>query len=339
MASFLSQWMAFFSPLASFSDGINEFFGHINHAIASVFFFDVLFFTDELSLPLTVLWLVCGATFFTFYFRFVNIRFFKHSLDIVRGKFDSEESDGEVSHFSALTTALSATVGLGNIAGVAIAISIGGPGATFWMILAGILGMSSKFTECSLAMIYREKRDDGHMMGGPIKYLSEGLKEKGWPRLGKWLAVIFSILCIGGSFGGGGSFQVNQALNAISESVPFFADHRWVFGLIFAVLVGVVIIGGIQRIAGVAEKIVPLMCGIYLAACLYILLVNFAHIPAAFGQIIGEAFSPQAGYGGFLGVLITGFRRAAFSNEAGVGSAAIAHSAAKSDFPIQEGIV
>ncbi len=321
------------------SEWINQFFGHINEAIAAVFFFDVLFFTDDYTLPLTVLWLVCGALFFTFYFRFINIRAFKHAIDIVRGKYDREDSEGEVSHFEALTTALSATVGLGNIAGVAIAISIGGPGATFWMIIAGFLGMSSKFTECSLAMIYREKRTDGHIMGGPMEYLSVGLREKGWPRLGKSLAFIFCLLTIGGSFGGGGSFQVNQALHAISETVPFLGNHRWVFGLIMAILVGIVILGGIKRIAGVAEKIVPLMCGVYVLACVYILAQNVSIIPDAFGLILSEAFSPQAGYGGFLGVLITGFRRAAFSNEAGVGSAAIAHSAAKSEFPIQEGIV
>ncbi len=330
----------FFTPVAStFSESINEIFGVFNHIIASVFFFDVLFFTDSYSLPLTVLWLACGAIFFTLYFRFINIRAFKHAIDIVRGKYDREESEGEVSHFEALTTALSATVGLGNIAGVAIAISIGGPGATFWMVVAGLLGMSSKFTECSLAMIYREKRTDGHIMGGPMEYLSAGLREKGWPKLGKVLALLFCALTIGGSFGGGGSFQVNQALHAISETFPYLDTHRWLFGLIMAILVGIVIIGGIKRIAGVAEKIVPLMCGIYVVACLYILMVNYALVPQAFGEIISSAFSPEAGYGGFIGVLITGFRRAAFSNEAGVGSAAIAHSAAKSEFPIQEGIV
>jgi AGCS family alanine or glycine:cation symporter len=324
---------------SAFSEWINEFFGHVNEAIAAVFFFDVLFFTDQYNLPLTVLWLVCGALFFTLYFRFINIRAFKHSIDIVRGKYDKEGSEGEVSHFEALTTALSATVGLGNIAGVAIAVSIGGPGATFWMMLAGLLGMSSKFTECSLAMMYREKRTDGHMMGGPMEYLSVGLREQGWPRLGKFLALLFCLLTIGGSFGGGGSFQVNQALHAISETLPFLGENRWVFGLIMAFLVGVVIIGGIQRIAGVAEKIVPLMCGLYVAACIYILVVRAEFVPEAFSKIFSEAFSPAAGYGGFLGVLITGFRRAAFSNEAGVGSAAIAHSAARSEYPIQEGLV
>ena len=326
-------------PQIGFSEAINDFFGAVNGAIASVFFFDIFFFTDAIKLPLTVAWLVAGALIFTFYFRFINIRAFKHAIDITRGKYDKPGDEGEVSHFEALTTALSATVGLGNIAGVAIAVSVGGPGATFWMIVAGLLGMSSKFTECSLAMIYREKRADGHIMGGPMEYLSVGLAEQGKAKLGKFLAVVFCFLTIGGSFGGGGSFQVNQALHAISETIPFFGEQRWVFGLIMAILVGIVIIGGIKRIAGVAEKIVPLMCGIYIAACLYILVAHFADIPAAFGMIFREAFTPAAGYGGFIGVLVTGFRRAAFSNEAGVGSAAIAHSAAKSEYPVQEGIV
>lgn len=331
--------MSTFLPSFFVGDFINEFFGAVNHAIASVFFFDLLFFVDGVSLPLTVVWLVVGAVFFTIYFRFINFRAFKHAIDITRGKYDRPEDIGEVSHFEALTTALSATVGLGNIAGVAIAVSVGGPGATFWMIVAGLLGMSSKFTECSLAMIYREKRADGHMMGGPMEYLSVGLKEKGFPKLGKVLAILFCFLTIGGSFGGGGSFQVNQALNAISESIPFLGDHRWVFGLMMAFMVGFVIIGGIKRIAGVAEKIVPLMCGIYIAACLFILTKYYADVPAAFATIFQGAFAPDAAYGGFIGVLIQGFRRSAFSNEAGVGSAAIAHSAAKSEFPIQEGIV
>ena len=332
--SLIPQW-----AMAAESDFINELFGMSNNLIASVFFFDVLFFVDGYTLPLTVVWLVAGATFFTFYFKFINFRGLKHAIQITAGKFDRPGDEGEVSHFEALTTALSATVGLGNIAGVAIAVSLGGPGATFWMILAGLLGMSSKFTECSLAMIYRRQRPDGHIMGGPMEYLSQGLKEAGKPKLGKFLAGSFAILCIGGSFGGGGSFQVNQSLNAISETIPFFADHKWVYGLIMAFFVGIVIIGGIKRIAGVAEKVVPAMCGLYIIACLYILLSYAGEVPAAFATIFKTAFTPEAGYGGFIGVLVTGFKRAAFSNEAGVGSAAIAHAAAKTEYPIQEGIV
>lgn len=327
-----------FVPMVE-GDFINDLFGAFNHIVASVFFFDVLFFLDGIELPLTVVWLVAGATFFTLYFRFINFRGLKHAIDITRGKFDKPGDEGEVSHFEALTTALSATVGLGNIAGVAIAISLGGPGATFWMIIAGLLGMSSKFTECSLAMLYRKKRPDGHIMGGPMEYLSQGFSDLGKPKLGKILAMTFAVLCIGGSFGGGGSFQVNQSLNAIGETIPFFLEYKWVYGLIMSFFVGVVIIGGIKRIAGVAEKVVPAMCAIYIFACLYILIMHAAHIPEAFSMIFREAFTPEAGYGGFIGVLVTGFKRAAFSNEAGVGSAAIAHSAAKTEYPIQEGIV
>lgn len=321
------------------SDFINQFFGAVNEIIATVFFFDVLFFIEGVEAPLAVVWLIFGALFFTFKMGFINIRGFIHAVELTLGRFESKDSQGEVSHFKALATALSATVGLGNIAGVAIAVSIGGPGATFWMIIAGFLGMSSKFTECTLAQIYRTVRPDGHVMGGPMLYLEEGLKKKGMGTLGKILAAVFAVLCIGGSFGGGGSFQVNQSLNAIGEVAPFLLEYRWVYGLIMALLVAVVIIGGIKRIAGVAEKVVPLMCAVYLLMAFYVLFVNADLIPFAFSQIFSQAFAPQSMYGGFLGVLITGFRRAAFSNEAGVGSAAIAHSAAKSEYPIQEGLV
>ena len=289
--------------------------------------------------PLVVLWLVLGATFFTLRMGFINFRAFKHSLMVTAGRYDNPQDKGEVSHFQALTAALSATVGLGNIAGVAIAIAAGGPGATFWMIIAGFLGMSSKFVECTLGQKYREVRPDGRVMGGAMYYLSNGLAELGLRRFGKVLGIIFAILCIGGSFGGGNAFQVNQSLNAITEVVPGLDKVPWVYGLIMAVMVAIVIIGGIRRIAAAAEKIVPSMCGIYLLACLWILLINAGHIPSAIGKIITEAFTPEAGYGALLGVLVMGFRRAAFSNEAGIGSAAIAHSAAKTDYPVREGIV
>ena len=291
------------------------------------------------QIPLVVAWLVVGAIFFTIRMGFINFRGFKHAIDVVRGKYDNPDAEGEVSHFQALSSALSATVGLGNIAGVAIAVSLGGPGAIFWMIIAGFLGMSSKFTECTLGQKYRETRPDGRVMGGAMFYLSKGLAEKGFGGFGKGLAVLFAILCIGGSFGGGNTFQVNQSLNAVQETIPWLADHRWVFGLVMAVLTGLVIIGGIKRIALTAEKIVPAMCGIYLLTCLTVLFMHISEIPAAFGTIIDSAFNPGAAWGGFIGVLVIGFKRAAFSNEAGVGSAAIAHSAARTDHPVREGIV
>ncbi len=244
-----------------------------------------------------------------------------------------------MTHFQALTTALSATVGLGNIAGVAIAVGLGGPGATFWIILAGFLGMTSKFVECSLGVMYREVRPDGRIMGGPMEYLSRGFGEKGWPRFGKFLAILFSVMCVGGSFGGGNAFQVNQSLNSLQESIPLLGAEPWIYGLIMTFFTGLVIIGGLRRIAQVTEKLVPLMCGIYVLTALGILLFNFTDVPKAIGLIISGAFTPEAGYGGFLGVLVIGFRRAAFSNEAGVGSAAIAHSAARTEIPIREGFV
>jgi AGCS family alanine or glycine:cation symporter len=292
------------------------------------------------SIPLVVMWLVLGAIYFTFKMNFINFRGFKHALELVAGKFDDPLHDkGEVSHFQALTTALSATVGLGNIAGVAIAISVGGPGATFWMIVAGLLGMSSKFVECTLGVKYRIIDKEGTVFGGPMYYLSQGLAKKRMGGLGKVLAVTFAVLCIGGSFGGGNMFQVNQAFAQLEGQIPALAGHGVWFGIGFAMLVGIVIIGGIKSIAKVTDKIVPFMCGIYVFAALVVILLNITALGDALMLIFDGAFNAEAAAGGFLGVLIQGFRRAAFSNEAGVGSASIAHSAAKTDEPVSEGIV
>lgn len=295
----------------------------------------------EPGIQFAVLWLVLGAIFFTIRMRFINIRGFVHALAITRGKYDNPDDEGEVSHFQALASALSATVGLGNIAGVAIAISIGGPGATFWMICAGFLGMTSKFVECTLAQLYREVRPNGRMMGGPMVYLGQGLKElsPGLAPLGKFLAVFFAILCVGGSLAGGNAFQVSQSMDLMKDNFEFLVGREYLYGIGMTVLVGVVIIGGIKRIAATAEKIVPFMCALYVLACLFILFSKAGHIPAAFGEIINGAFTPAAGYGGAIGVLVQGFKRAAFSNEAGTGSAAIAHSAAKTEWPVREGAV
>ncbi len=327
------------SLLARFERRMDAAAGRLVGYLASVIFFDVAFWSEAINIPLAVLWLVVGAIFFTIRMGFINFRGFKHAILVTTGRFDRPGAEGEVSHFQALTAALSATVGLGNIAGVAIAVSVGGPGATFWMIVAGVLGMSSKFVECTLGQRYREVRPDGRVMGGAMFYLSKGLAEMGLSWLGWLLALLFSILCIGGSFGGGCAFQVNQSLKAVKETVPFFGEHPWVYGLLMTVSVGIVIIGGIRRIAALAEKIVPVMCGIYVGACLFILFDNFGHIPSAMGTILRSAFTSDALYGGFWGVLVQGFKRAAFSNEAGVGSAAIAHSAAKTRYPVREGIV
>lgn len=321
--------------------------------------------TDNLGLPWVLIILIFGASYFTFYFKAINFRGFWTSIQVVRGVYDviekgeyiskeetrvdlndtirDESEQGEVSHFQALTAALSATVGLGNIAGVAIALSIGGPGATFWMIIVGLLGMSSKFVECTLGVKYREVDNNGTVYGGPMYYLSKGLKGKVLSRLGKVLAVLFAIMCIGGSFGGGNMFQVNQAFKLFEHVTggeqSWFYGKGWLFGLLMSILVGVVIIGGIKKIATVTDKIVPAMVLMYVIAVLVVIGLNIEELPAAFASIWNGAFNPSGVAGGFVGVMIQGFRRGAFSNEAGIGSASIAHSAVKTKYPASEGLV
>jgi len=297
------------------------------------------------QIPFVLVWLIVAATIFTFYFNFINLRALKHGFELVRGDYHDPKAAGEVTHFQALATALSGTVGLGNIAGVAVAVSLGGPGATFWMILAGFLGMSSKFTECTLGVKYRDELPDGSVSGGPMYYLTKGLAEKGanFARLGKVLAVMFAIFCVGGSFGGGNMFQANQSfsqlVNVTGGDASWLADKGWLFGLIIAALVGLVIMGGIKGIARVTSKIVPFMAVVYVLAGLTIILMNITLVPSAIGQIIDGAFTAEGISGGVIGVLFQGFKRAAFSNEAGVGSAAIAHSAVQTNRPVTEGFV
>ena len=290
------------------------------------------------EIPTIIFLLVGGALFFTIYFGFVNVRRFPTAVNTVRGKYDDldhhaagdaklaidgdikgtikdESKEGEVSHFQALATAVSGTVGNGNIAGVALAIAIGGPGATFWMILCGLLGMSTKFVECTLGVKYRDVGEDGTVYGGPMYYLTKGLKERGFEKFGKILAGIFAFLCIGASFGGGNAAQSNQAAMQLVDSLGMTGGSaRTIIGIIMMVFVGIIIIGGIKWIASVTEKVVPLMALMYILACVYIIVVNFSFVDDAFGMIFSQAFNPQAGLGGLLGVLITGFRRAAFSN-------------------------
>ncbi len=325
---------------------VDAFFGEwLVKPLNAVLFFDFgtsWFFNDEKkSVPFLVVWLLFGAIFFTIRMRFINVRGFWHAIRLTKGDYDKSGETGEVSHFQALSSALSATIGLGNIAGVAIAVGWGGPGAIFWLILAGFLGMSSKFAECTLGQMYRKVDRDGTVSGGPMHYLSDGLAELGWPRLGMVLAVLFTILCMGASFGGGCVFQVSQSLNSLQEQVSWLEDDQfpWLYGLVMAILAGVVIIGGIRRIAATAEKIVPTMCILYVAAAAYILIVHRAEILPAFGLILESAFTPEAARGGFLGVMVIGITRAGFSNEAGIGSAPIAHAAAQTDEPVSEGIV
>lgn len=291
--------------------------------------------------PVIILWLIFGAIFFTVFMRFINFRGFGHAIALVRGRYDNPKDAGEVNHFQALATALSGTVGLGNIAGVAVAISIGGPGATIWMIVAGLLGMASKFTECTLGVKYRNIDKNGEVSGGPMYYLSKGLAKrgKGMGWLGKVLAALFALMVIGGSFGGGNMFQANQAYAQLANFVPMLQGNGFWFGVILAILTGVVIIGGIKSIANVTDKLVPFMAILYVGAALVVIALNYRSIPGAFGEIWQGAFNSDAMYGGVIGVLIMGFRRAAFSNEAGIGSASIAHSAVKTKEPITEGIV
>ena len=333
------------------------------------------------GVPIVVAWLAAGAVIFTFYLRFVNVWGFRHAIDIVRGKYDNPDDEGEVSHFQALSSALSATVGLGNIAGVTIAMTVGGPGAFFWMMACGFFGMTSKFVECTMGQKYRKVKEDGTVLGGPMQYLSDGLAQKGLAPLGMVLAIAFAIMCILASFGGGNMFQANQAgsaveamlirddlsrMNQINGEIKQAAEAKEfdkldqleeqkttlqgeidgfsnvfkpAFGVVLAILVGIVIIGGIKRIAAAAEKVVPTMCGVYVIACLAIIILNIGQVPSLAATIFSEAFNPVAFGGGLLGVIVWGVQRAAFSNEAGVGSAAIAHSAAKTDEPVREGAV
>ena len=332
----------------------------------SDFFSQVIFFTIPLAgmdVPFVLILLVGSALFFTIFFKFPNIFHFKTAINVVRGKYDDldhasvnpelavdgdltdtikdESKEGEVTHFQALATAVSGTVGNGNIAGVALAIALGGPGATFWMIVCGFLGMSTKFVECTLGVQYRDVGDDGTVYGGPMYYISKGLKERCFGLLGKIAAIIFAVFCIGGSFGGGNAAQSNQATVVLKELMGLESTGAgfWI-GVIMAIVVGVIIIGGIKRIAQVTEKVVPFMALLYLLACLYILGANFSLIDDAVSLILKEAFNPTAiGVGGVIGVLLVGFKRAAFSNEAGAGSASIAHSAVKTKYSASEGLV
>ena len=320
---------------------INEAVKPVTDVVAGIVFYPIQFGEAATSaMPIVIIILLTGATIFTLYFGFIQFRGFGLAINTVRGKYSNPEDSGEVSHFQALTAALSGTVGLGNIAGVAIAISLGGPGATFWMIIAGLLGMASKFAECTLGVRFRDIGSDGTVYGGPMYYLSRGLSEKGFAGLGKVLAAFFAVMCIGGSFGGGNMFQANQAAEQFNDMMGFTSKSAGTyFGIFLAIMVAIVIIGGIKRIGKVTEKVVPFMCGIYVLAALIIIFGNITDLPEAVGLIFTGAFSPEGLAGGFVGVLIQGFRRGAFSNEAGVGSAAIAHSAVKTNYAASEGLV
>ena len=291
------------------------------------------------SIPFVVVWLVIAAVFFSARMHLINFRGFALAVKLILGRYHDPRAGGEVTHFQALATALSATVGLGNIAGVAIAVSVGGPGATFWMIVAGLLGMATKFTECTLGVKYREIDEQGRVSGGPMYYLSAGLARRGMARTGKTLGAVYAFFMVLGSLGGGNMFQANQSFSLLSAIFPVMEGNGVYYGIALAVLVGVVIIGGLQGIARVTGKIVPLMAVLYISVSLYIIGANIHNIGFAVAEIFWGAFDAPAVKGGIIGVLVMGFRRAAFSNEAGVGTASIAHSAARTDHPVAEGIV
>jgi len=323
-----------------FITGIDGIFGIFVGYIANVLFYKILGF------PLIVLILLIGAITFTFYFRFINVRGFKHSIDVIKGKYDNPNDIGQISHFQALTSALSATIGLGNIAGVAVAVSLGGPGAVFWMMFIAIFSMTAKFVSATLAQLYRTVHDDGSVSGGPMYYLEHGLSERdkdgwiinksGYKSLGKVLGILYAIFIIGGAFGGGNMFQANQSYELVGSltGIP-----SWLYGIFLMGLVAAVIMGGIERIGKTTEKIVPTMVILYVSASLFIIIMNLDKLPDVIYSIFSQAMTPTATYGGFMGVIVIGIKRAVFSNEGGVGSASIAHSAAKTDEPVREGIV
>lgn len=300
---------------------------------------------DPIKVPLILLWLAAASVFFTFYFGFINIRYFKHSVAVALNRHPEPDADGQISSFQALATSLSGTVGLGNIAGVAVAVTVGGPGAALWMVIMGMFSMSTKFIEVTLGVKYRhhpDPEDRKKISGGPMYYLRDALNNRGIPYLGTVLATLFAVACIGGAIGGGNMFQANQSfaqvLNVTGGEASWFYGKGWVFGLIMAAMVAVVIIGGIKSIAGAASKIVPFMAGIYLLAGFIIIAMNLTALPGALGIIVTSAFSLQAGVGGFIGALLAGVQRATFSNEAGLGSAAIVHATAQTDIPAKQGI-
>lgn len=369
LLAILALFLILFTPFASFAEESKAadeptLLSRVNGAVGAVLFYDIAGGSIEVTevdrdnnpvmdpvsgktktkvigFPFLVGVLVVGAVFFTVFYGFINIKGFRHAIDVVRGKFDREEDEGEISHFRALTSALSATVGLGNIAGVAVAIQLGGPGAVFWMMFLAVFGMSAKFGSCTLSQMYRKKNKDGSISGGPMYYIDIGLREVSplLAPIGKVLAIMYAIFVMGGSIGGGNMFQANQTVEAFINTFGLSESYAHIIGGVLALLVGVVILGGIKRIGAATSRIVPFMCGLYVVASLVVIFANLPSIPTAIGVIFREAFVENAFFGGMIGVLVMGFRRAAFSNEAGLGSAAIAHAAAKTDEPVREGLV
>ena len=325
----------------SLDEQINQLMQPLTDVLSAFIFYSVPMAGADV--PLIVLWLVIAAFFFTFYLGFINLRGFSFAVSVVRGALRNDKHDGEISHFQALTAAMSGTIGVGNLAGVAITVSLGGPGAIFWLVVAGLVGMTTKFVECTLGVKYRTINPDGTVSGGPMYYLRDGLAEKGYVRLGKYLGAFFAVSIIIGCLGAGNMFQSNQAYVQLlqvsgGEDSPL-VGYGWLVGICMAVMVGLIIVGGIKSIANITVRLVPFMVVIYVGMALLVLLLNFTAIPAAFALIFKSAFTMEGVSGGFIGIMILGFQRAAFSNEAGLGSAAIAHSAVQTDEPLSEGFV
>jgi len=325
----------------SFDDAVNNAVQPITNALQSFIFFSVPVAGAEV--PLIVCWLILAALIFTFYFGFINVRGFGHAVDLVRGRYADPEHPGEITHFQALTAAVSGTVGIGNIAGVAITVSLGGPGAIFWLMMAGLVGMTTKFVECTLGVKYRQTNADGSVSGGPMYYLRDGLAKRGFTGFGKFLGIFYAVSIVIGCLGIGNMFQSNQAYVQLLEvsggEESVLQGKGWLVGLVMAALVALIIIGGIKSIARVTSKLVPFMVVLYIIGALIVIAMNFAALPSAVAAIVTGAFSMEGVTGGAIGIMILGFQRAAFSNEAGLGSAAIAHSAVQTDKPLTEGFV
>ena len=341
LSLFLVSMVSLPAQAQSIDETINSYVQPVTDIVSAFIFYSVTVAGSEI--PLIVCWLIFGALFFTIYFKFINLRGFRHAMAIVSGKYADPDHPGEVSHFQALTTAVSGTVGIGNIAGVAITVSLGGAGAIFWLIVAGLIGMTTKFLECTLGVKYRQENADGSVSGGPMYYLQKGMAARGYPRLGRGLGLFFAIAIIFGCLGIGNMFQSNQAFVQIVEvtggEMSFFADKGWLVGLVLAIFVGFIIIGGIRSIAQVTAKMVPFMVLLYIIGALIVVLMNYQAIPQAVMAIITGAFSTEGVAGGAVGIMILGFQRAAFSNEAGIGSAPIAHAAVQTSEPVTEGYV
>ncbi len=325
---------------------IDAYFKPVADNIAEVVFYSIPL-TETLDLKLILIWLVLAALFFTVYLGFINFRYFSHALRIVCGK-DSDDSkkDGQISSFQALMTSMAATVGLGNIAGVAVAISIGGPGAALWMAVMGFFGMSVKFAEVMCGVKYRKHLDPNRpdeIYGGPMYYIRDAFTNRNIPYLGPLMASVFSIFCMVGALGAAALFQTNQSfqqlLNVTGGAESVIADKGWLFGLFMVVISGVVIIGGIKSIARVSSRIVPFMAAVYIAMALVVLAFHVGDIPAALVTIFTGAFTPEAGLGALFGALLVGVQRASFSNEAGLGSAAVSQSSVRTDNPVEQGFV